>query len=154
MSFLEENSMDFLDYREKLGIGYCDKDKFKYFLVKIFNILNNISNYPYSGCVSWEEYFYFCNLTGSQCDYHLSADYHNYERFNQCLTILDRHSNSLEEFLAYYIAFTNSIETEKTSPKNWVRENFANLLVDILAEAHIQIDLIVNDDEYFAFPKP
>lgn len=145
--------MDFLDYREKLGIGYCDKEKFNYFLVKIFNVLNEVSEYMYSGCVSCDEYYSFCNLTGSQYDYSLSDDYSSHDRFIRCLTILNHHHNCLEEFLAYYIAFTNSIETEKPLSENWTRESFANLLVDMLTEAHIQIDLIVNDNEYFAFPK-
>ena len=35
--------MDFLDYREKLGIGFCDNEKYKFFLVKIFNILGEIA---------------------------------------------------------------------------------------------------------------
>lgn len=145
--------MDFLDYREKLGVGFYDKDKFNYFLIKIFNVLNVVSEQTYSGCVTRDEYYSFCNLTGSKYDYHLSAEYHNCERFSRCLTILDRHHNSLEEFLAYYIAFTNSIETEKPLSQSWAREHFANLLVNMLTEAHIQIDLIKNDGEYFAFPK-
>lgn len=32
--------MDFLDYREKLGIGCYDGEKFTFFLIKIFNCLN------------------------------------------------------------------------------------------------------------------
>ena len=32
--------MDWLDYREKLGIGFCDEEKFKYFKTKMFNELN------------------------------------------------------------------------------------------------------------------
>ena len=43
--------MDFLDYREKLGVGFYDKDKFNYFLIKIFNVLNVVSEQTYSGCV-------------------------------------------------------------------------------------------------------
>ena len=35
--------MDFLDYREKLGIGFCDNEKYKFFLVKIFSILGEIA---------------------------------------------------------------------------------------------------------------
>lgn len=145
--------MDFLDYREKLGIGYCDKEKFAFFLTKIFNALNGVSEFTHSGCVSNDEYFLFCNLTGSRYDSRFSADYHNRERFNECLTILDRHHSSLEEFLAYYIAFTNSITPQKTLSQNWTRENFANLLVRMLTESHIPIELIKNGDEYFAFPK-
>ena len=44
--------MDFLDYREKLGIGCYDGEKFTFFLTKIFNFLNSISEYTYSGCVT------------------------------------------------------------------------------------------------------
>lgn len=33
--FLKEYSMDFLDYREKLGIGCYDGEKFTFFLTKI-----------------------------------------------------------------------------------------------------------------------
>lgn len=150
--FLKEYSMDFLDYREKLGIGCYDGEKFTFFLTKIFNFLNGISEYTYSGCVTSSEYFSFCNLTGSRCNPQLSADCQNRERFNECLTILDRHRNRLEEFLAYYIAFTNSIEPQKALPSNWTREHFANLLVQMLTESHIPVELIKNDDEYFAFP--
>lgn len=145
--------MDFLDYREKLGIGYCDKDKFNFFLTKIFNVLNSISEYTYIGCVTSREYFSFCNLTGARYEHQLSADYQNRERFSRCQTILEKHCNSLEEFLVYYIAFTNSIETKKSLPQNWARENYADLLVTMLTEAHIPMELIKNSDEYFAFPK-
>ena len=151
--FLKEYSMDFLDYREKLGIGCYDGEKFTFFLTKIFNFLNGISEYTYSGCVTSSEYFSFCNSTGSRCNPQLSADCQNRERFNECLTILDRHRNRLEEFLAYYIAFTNSIEPQKALPSNWTRAHFANLLVQMLTESHIPVELIKNDDEYFAFPK-
>ena len=116
--------MDFLDYREKLGIGCYDGEKFTFFLTKIFNCLNGISEETHSGCVTSSEYFSFCNLTGSRYNQQLSAGYHNRERFNECLTILDQHHISLEEFLAYYIAFTNSIEPQKPLPKNWTREHF------------------------------
>ena len=145
--------MDFLDYREKLGIGCYDGEKFTFFLTKIFNFLNSISEYTYSGCVTSSEYFSFCNLTGSRYNQQLFAGCHNRERFNECLTILDRHRNRLEEFLAYYIAFTNSIEPQKPLPQNWTRAHFANLLVQMLTESHIPVELIKNDDEYFAFPK-
>lgn len=145
--------MDFLDYREKLGIGCYDGEKFTFFLTKIFNFLNGISEYTYSGCVTSSEYFSFCNLTGSRCNPRLSAGCQNRERFNECLTILDQHHIRLEEFLAYYIAFTNSIEPQKPLSQNWTREHFANLLVQMLTESHIPVELIKNDDEYFAFPK-
>jgi len=35
--------MDWIDYRERLGIGFSDQDKASYFMVKIFNILDGKS---------------------------------------------------------------------------------------------------------------
>lgn len=34
--------MDWLDYREKLGIGFNDKEKVKYFYNKISNVLRDL----------------------------------------------------------------------------------------------------------------
>lgn len=34
--------MDWMDYREKLGIGFCDESKIEYFLTKIFNVLEAV----------------------------------------------------------------------------------------------------------------
>lgn len=36
--------MDWLDYREKLGIGFCDTEKVSLFMVKAFNLLDGINN--------------------------------------------------------------------------------------------------------------
>ena len=35
--------MDWIDYREKLGIGFADHDKVEYFMVKIFNLLDDVA---------------------------------------------------------------------------------------------------------------
>ena len=145
--------MDFLDYREKLGIGYCDADKFKYFLQKMFNVLDEIAGCGSSGCVTGDEYFLFCNVTGSYYDYTLSAEYCMAERFEKCMAILDRHRNNMEDFLAYYVAFANSVEVTKPLKQNWAREHFINLLTNMLTESHIQFDLLENNGEYFVFPK-
>lgn len=115
--------MDFLDYREKLGIGCYDGEKFTFFLTKIFNFLNGISEYTYSGCVTSSEYFSFCNLTGSRCNPQLSADCQNRERFNECLTILDRHRNRLEEFLLQaYTSFMNNYAKHRDATSNRLLE--------------------------------
>lgn len=37
--FLRRINMDFIDYREKLGIGFCDKEQVNYFFTKAFNLL-------------------------------------------------------------------------------------------------------------------
>lgn len=86
--------MDFLDYREKLGIGCYDGEKFTFFLTKIFNFLNGISEETHSGCVTSSEYFSFCNLTGSRCNPRLSAGCQNRERFNESIPDSERRSQA------------------------------------------------------------
>ena len=105
--------MDWVDYREKLGIGFCDKEKFKYFKTKIFNVLNAVSKDIYSECLDIEEYYAFCNITGMPLNHNYDNDCYRRERFEHCLSIIER-ANSLSEFLAYYVALTNSIKAEST----------------------------------------
>lgn len=145
--------MDFLDYREKLGIGFCDTEKFKYFLQKIFNVLSAIEDDYSSGCIDVDEFYSFCNLTGTYLDTNLSPEHLNRERYRYCISILNRHTENMTDFLSYYIAFTNSIKIKKYSEKCWTRKGFANLLVNMCKEAHIPVDLLMDEDEYFAFPK-
>ena len=54
--------MNWLDYREKLGIGFSDERKVSYFTVKMFNFLNSLTEDYGSGCISSKEYAYFCIL--------------------------------------------------------------------------------------------
>lgn len=144
--------MDFIDYREKLGIGFCDKDKFKYFKTKIFNVLNIVSKDYSSHCMDTEEYYTFCNITGTPYNTNYDSDYQNRDRFEHCLSIIER-TNSLNEFLSYYVALVNSVKTEKYSEYAWKRANFSNLLCNMLDESHIPFDLLEDEGEYFIFPK-
>ena len=144
--------MDFIDYREKLGIGFCDKDKFKYFKTKIFNVLNIVSKDYSSECMDSEEYYTFCNITGVPYNANYDCDYQNRHRFEHCLSIIER-TNSLNEFLSYYVALVNSVKTEKYSEYAWKRTNFSNLLCNMLDESHIPFDLLEDEGEYFIFPK-
>lgn len=147
--------MDWLDYREKLGVGFFDSDKTQYFYTKIFNVLNAVSNDSSSECMDSEEYFDFCNLTGTIFDISIYNEYHCTQRMCACIDILECHTKSLTDFLAYYIAFTNSIKIEKSEyhPHAWNRKSFITLLKNMLSQSHIAFDVLQDCDEYFVFPK-
>lgn len=143
--------MDFLNYTEKLGIGFSDDSKFRYFKTKLFNILYSVCFDKYSGCLDNEEYFCFCNMTGTELDHRLTQDYNSVERFRHCLNVLDKHTSYLTEFLPYCMAFINSVKTEKNG--NWKRDNFINIVTCMMKESHIPYELIEEEGEYFIFPK-
>lgn len=142
--------MDFIDYREKLGIGFCDENKFYYFKVKVLNFLNSIVD-----DIDFNEYFSFCNFIGLQVD--MKLNYFGNDRFDNncrlkvCLSVLNQ-QNTLNEFLVYYIALTNSISLERKT-KILTRKSFSNIACAMLKESHIPFDLLESNNEYFIFPK-
>lgn len=144
--------MDWVDYREKLGIGFCDEEKFKYFKVKIFNILNDVSKETYSGCIYTDEYSTFCNMVGIPFNFDYVNDCYRHERFEHCLSIIER-TTSISEFLAYYVGLTNSIRVTKHSERELTRKHFSRIVCEMLTESHIPFDLLEDEGEYFVFPK-
>lgn len=146
--------MDFLDYREKLGIGFFDEEKFKYFLVNVFNVLNAIADDYSVETITAKEYFDFCNLAGIPIDYDaLNNNYTCRERYRHCLATFDRHKSNIQDFLSYYIAFSNSISVKKEGENAWKRENYVSILIKSLEIAHIQFEVLESDKKYFVFPK-
>lgn len=146
--------MDFLDYREALGIAFCDGEKFDYFLKKVFNVLNIIEKETFTfGCMSYEEYYSFFDSIGESVNINYSADDYSL-MFTHALSILRKHTNNIGDFLSYYISLANSFEVEKEDPDFWVRKNFINCLTSKLDEAHIPFDLLEDDNQqFFVFPK-
>lgn len=138
--------MDFIDYREKLEIGFCDEGKFKYFKVKILNFLNSLYD-----DLDFDEYCCFCNLTGLYVDWNLQYLHSGNKKLEHCLSLIKR-KDTLNEFLAYYMALTNSISLErKETPLT--REFFCDAICCMLDESHIPVDLKKYKNEYFIFPK-
>lgn len=144
--------MNYIDYREKLGIGFCDEQKFKYLKTKVFNVLNAISCELYFGCIDFEEYFAFCDLTGTPMNPNYNESHYQLDRFKHCLSVLDK-AQELPDFLAVYISFTNSVKKEKAIKGQWDRSSFAILIRNKLEEAHIPFDFLEDNGEYFVFPK-
>ena len=123
--------MDFIDYREKLGLGFNDNEKYNFFLTKIYNVLNGLS---YEGTnIDFDEYYTFCSETGSAMDPHLSKPYCGQERFQHCLQIIGNHKKDIKEFLAYYVWFSNPIKDESVCV--WKKDNF----IDFLKTSFIEI---------------
>lgn len=137
--------MDWLDYRDVLGIGFSDYDKVRFFMTKIFNLIDDDSDSTRNQ-ISGDEYFRFCNTTGSKYLQIYPGD-----GYSEILKILKANSQSLQNFLAYYIAFVNCQEDNQY--KRMKRENYKNILCNMLYESHISYDLKEDKDGYFVFPR-
>lgn len=138
--------MDWLDYREALGIGFSDHEKSKYFLNKIFIALYLSPTAPVIQ-ITDVEYFEFANMTGTPLTEFLGIGW----GYQSIFKILEKNTDSLNHFLPYYIAFINC---QKDYPiKKYTREYYAKLLCQMLDESHISYDLKIIEDKYFLFPK-
>lgn len=137
--------MDWLDYREKLKIGFNDEEKLKYFFVKIFNFLVTVTDE--ASCEYGEnEYFEFCNAAGA-----LKQSVGFRGEFSAVVNELYKHQKSLEEFLFYYIAFVQSVSASKYC--KFPRYMFANAIQNMLKQSHIPFELFKDEDGYYIFPK-
>ena len=148
--------MDFLDYREKLGIGFCDNEKYKFFLVKIFNILGEMELDARFCGINANEYRAFCRITGTEVDYKLLSEFIGPAGYRHWLSILRRVCEDPREFFAYYISLVNIVPEDREpdeSGRFFERKGLIKLLTAMLAESHIGYDLINADGEYFVFPK-
>lgn len=134
--------MDWLDYRERLGVGFSDEKKFTYFKQKLYNFLNEIK-----GESSFYEYYEFCNLTGTSMNHNFSGTNDGFIRYDAIIHTIEEHNFSIVELLSYYIAFVNTIKSDLEKRK------FYNALCAMLKESHIQFEIIEDKADYFVFPK-
>lgn len=135
--------MKWVDYREKLGIGFSDSEKFQLLKMKIINIFKEIQyTFPYQK----DSYLGFCNMTGHEY-------YSDSRPFSHVIDYLSRQLD-LKEFLSIYIAFVNTyVEANGSDYDN--RNIFINILTQMMEEAKINFDIQKDEvkNEYFIFPK-
>lgn len=138
--------MNWLDYRERLQIGFNDQKKFNYFITKIFNLLENYVANSYSQ-IDEIEYFRFCNICGIPMAQELMPDGY----YGEIMRILHSHSQLLEDFLSFYIAFINCQTDVEYKPLK--KEEFKNILCHMLDESKIPYEVMQDKDGYYIFPK-
>lgn len=143
--------MDFLDYREKLKIGFLDVDKIYFFYSKIFNVLKFLTIDDEPGIMSMEEYYTFFDIIGREMNQNYLMEAHGQHRYNHCISILEENTNDFRAFLSIYVAFANSIQTERNH--SWKRKSFFNLIKNKLTESHIPFEIVTVQNESFVFPK-
>ena len=138
--------MDWLDYREKLGLGFSDEEKGKLFIVNMtnaFSYFNKNNQRP----ISEVSYFRFCSTTGTHLDtlvpYSRSA-------IDAVLRELKYHIGSFKEFLSYIVALINSLDSETGTLE---KQELLDITKTTLNRSHIQFDILECDNSFYIFPK-
>lgn len=136
--------MHFLDYKKSLGIATDDKSKVELFFVKIFNVLNIMKN---SGniIITDDEYFSFCNTAGVPIR---SASF-DYILFDDVVSVFHSHTDSIEEFLSYYMIFVNCLDDIDYRKSD--RHFFVDLICRLLQESQIPFEIKEDEDGCFIF---
>ena len=134
--------MDWIDYREKLGIGFDDKEKSDIFITNIYNLLRNLNELPTFN-FSRREYADFCTSTGTV------IKLHTYSYLSEIITVLVSKMDAFKEFLSYYVAFINSLPNNEGK---YSRKGIVSITQDFLNGAHIPVEIMVEDEKYFIFP--
>lgn len=137
--------MDFIDYREKLGIGFNDRELENMFFNRIFNVLDDLDGM--NNQISREEYFHFCRYTGYPMQHGITAG----AGWEIILRILHKNNGSVREFLPYYMFMINCQEDNEHKP--WTKEAFKNLICNCLFISHIPYEVYEENGGYFVFPK-
>lgn len=127
--------MDWLEYREKLGIGFHDEKRKNLFFTQLFNYLSDTKL-----VVSNTEHLMFCNTVGLT----YSTRYNGYMSF---FLYLQECKPDFLEVLSTYIAFVNCLAEY---PED--RRYLINILECCLQNTHIQYEIIREGEKYYVFP--
>ena len=138
--------MNWVDYREKLGIGFSDKEKASYFITKMFNVLDDNSD-EIRNQIDEKEFFVFCDMTGTPMRHTRLFG----ERYNLIIKVIESHSSSLEDFLAYYIAFINCQKDNSYKPLK--RKDYINLACNLLDDSLLPYEIVEDKEGVYIFPK-
>lgn len=141
--------MKWIDYREKLGIGFADKVKYDYFLTRVFNFFIVCRNTEF-GLVDLDTYLKFCDLTGTKVEPGLIDDGCEGRRFDFFWYILEKSKTNYAEFLSYYVPFMNSVKEESSGLR---KSMLKDTILSALSDARLPFDLVEDMDGYFIFPK-
>lgn len=132
--------MKWIDYREKLGIGFSDKKKAKLLGNIIATFLDQGAlNEAYSN----NDYYRFCLMTGIPYDssnYGTAALAHLFAKVEM----------TVNQIISYYVAFVNSQTETDCEHKQTLIDVLVN---EFLNDLSLPCDVISDEDGFFIFPK-
>lgn len=137
--------MKWADYREKLGIGFNDEQKY----FKLKNKINIIIEILCDKCSFKElDYFSYCLMVGEPFIKYTRNNY--FDRITNSLF----ETNNTKELVSKYIALCNTYSNNNGwADKEYKKEFLINFIKTSLNELNIPFDLIEDEDGIFIFPK-
>ena len=139
--------MNWVDYREKLGIGFNDDEKFKMLKNKTSVFLN-----LFGSKYSEENYKKYAIMVGERL-----LNFSNYPIYGLEESLINK-TTSTVDFLSKYIAFYNTYNEEVGysygySDRPIPKEVVLNFIKISLNELRIQYEIVEDADGVFIFPK-
>ena len=131
--------LDFIDYRNALGIGFDNRELENLFFNRIFNELNELNAINE---ISRDEYLDFCRKTGYRMQHGIVSD----ECWNAVMKVLQDNSRSIKEFLPYYVYFC-SCQNDILK-----KEALKNIVCNCLEKSHIPYDIFEENGTFFCLP--
>lgn len=131
--------MNWIDYREKLGIGFSDMGKAKLLSNKVATFIGNgklNENY------TTDDYYRFCLMTGISYSY-------PYPTTSYLKTLFSKNNLTIPKIISYYVAFVNT----QTSCEESHRTVLFEVLGEFLDDLNIPFEIMWDDDGGFVFPK-
>ena len=144
--------MDYIDYREKLGLSFNDKEKQEVFITRVFSYLTGNSSVEFSNKDEKE----FCYQVCIKSWY----EEHNPDFSTLILVVdeptglsklayyLNKRRDEFRDFLSTLVFFLNIFSGKKT-----VKEKLWQDVRRMLEDTHIQYDLLDDNNNLFIFPK-
>ena len=133
--------MKLIDYREKLGIGFSDDDKFNMLKNRIQNFVENM-NYRNYGSGSFLRYF------SAVCE-----RYDNYSQMNFALSNSFETTSNIPELIYKYIVFYNTYLPDDPYYSDKFKNEVLIFLEGGLTHLRIQYELMEDNDGKYIFPK-
>ena len=135
--------MNLIDYREKLGIAFCDKEKIELFLAKAYM--------AFSETVSLEReitstlFNNYCFNAGIKAPAEYYSEYTDgYKAFQHLMQATE----DFKKFLYYYTVFLNSAKKDSSERKEWIKA-----FKYWASESGLSFEFYEDGDNVFIFPQ-
>lgn len=136
--------MKLIDYREKLGIAFCDEEKIEIFLAKAYMALSETIQMDIE--LTTSQYNDYCFNAGIKA----VPEYYGQYADNSPIVFahLQKATDDFKKFIYYYSVFLNALAKNPDTQKRWI-----DAFNHWASQSGLQFDFLQENDNYFIFPK-